>query len=70
MESTEMLFETNRGVAYLTVNRPEQRNAMTWAMYQRLVETCEQVFAATPCLCWDAPFDELNVAKQVCEETI
>ena len=43
MESSEMLFETNRGVAYLTVNRPEQRNAMTWAMYQRLVETCEQV---------------------------
>ena len=33
-----------------------------------MVETCEQVFAATPCLCWDAPFDELNVAKPVCEE--
>jgi enoyl-CoA hydratase/carnithine racemase len=43
MESSEMLFETTRGVAYLTVNRPEQRNAMTWGMYQRLVEICEQV---------------------------
>lgn len=38
-----MLFEVRNGVGYLTVNRPEQRNAMTWAMYQRLVEVCEQV---------------------------
>jgi enoyl-CoA hydratase/carnithine racemase len=43
MDSPEMLFETARGVAYLTVNRPAQRNAMTWAMYQRLVEICEAV---------------------------
>src|SRR5437879_13318144 len=43
MESTEMLFEVERGVAYLTVNRPDQRNAMTWALYERLVELCEQV---------------------------
>ncbi len=38
-----MLFEVRRGVGYLTVDRPEQRNAMTWAMYQRLVEVCNQV---------------------------
>ncbi len=38
-----MLFEVASGVAYLTVNRPEQRNAMTWAMYERLVEVCEEV---------------------------
>ena len=43
MKSTEMLFEVERGVAYLTVNRPDQRNAMTWAMYERLVELCEEV---------------------------
>jgi enoyl-CoA hydratase len=43
MDSTEMLYGTSRGVAYLTVNRPAQRNAMTWAMYQRLVEICEDV---------------------------
>lgn len=43
MELSEMLFETIRGVACLTVNRPAQRNAMTWAMYQRLVEICEAV---------------------------
>ncbi|HLW59879.1 MAG TPA: enoyl-CoA hydratase/isomerase family protein [bacterium] len=43
MESAQILFEVEREVAYLTVNRPEQRNAMTWAMYQRLVEICDQV---------------------------
>jgi enoyl-CoA hydratase len=43
MDLPEMSLEAARGVAYLTVNRPEQRNAMTWAMYQRLVEICEEV---------------------------
>jgi enoyl-CoA hydratase len=43
MEDTHVLFSAERGVAYLTVNRPEQRNAMTWGMYQRLVEICERV---------------------------
>ncbi|HLY23873.1 MAG TPA: enoyl-CoA hydratase/isomerase family protein [bacterium] len=41
--SAHMLFDVEGGVARLTVNRPEQRNAMTWAMYQRLVEICEEV---------------------------
>lgn len=38
-----MVFEVRAGVGYLTVNRPEQRNAMTWAMYERLVDVCEEV---------------------------
>jgi len=38
-----MIFEVAHGVAYLTVDRPEQRNAMTWAMYERLVEVCDEV---------------------------
>jgi enoyl-CoA hydratase/carnithine racemase len=41
--ASHMLFEACDGVARLTVNRPEARNAMTWAMYQRLVEVCEEV---------------------------
>jgi enoyl-CoA hydratase/carnithine racemase len=32
-------------VVTLTFNRPEARNAMTWEMYQRLYETCEEVDA-------------------------
>ena len=32
-------------VVTLTFNRPEARNAMTWDMYQRLNQTCEEVDA-------------------------
>ena len=43
VDQPQMIFEVHHGVAYLTVNRPETRNAMTWAMYERLVEVCDQV---------------------------
>src|SRR5437868_1041601 len=36
-------FETDGPLATLTFNRPEARNAMTWEMYQALVEACETV---------------------------
>ena len=39
----EILFEVNSGIAWLTLNRPEARNAMTFSMYQRLEEACGQV---------------------------
>jgi enoyl-CoA hydratase len=32
-------------VVTLTFNRPEARNAMTWAMYERLEQVCEEVDA-------------------------
>lgn len=32
-------------IVTLTFNRPEARNAMTWEMYQRLHDTCEEVDA-------------------------
>lgn len=38
----ELLFELRDGVAYLTFNRPQARNALTFAMYDRLAEICEQ----------------------------
>src|SRR5580765_1178847 len=37
------IFETDGPVATLTFNRPEARNAMTWAMYEALVDACERV---------------------------
>ena len=37
------IYETDGPIATLTFNRPEARNAMTWEMYQALVETCERV---------------------------
>ncbi len=37
----EILFETGDGIGWITFNRPEARNAMTFAMYDRLAEICE-----------------------------
>lgn len=43
MSSPEILFEVKEGIAHLTFNRPEARNAMTFSMYDRLGELCGQV---------------------------
>ena len=40
---SEILFSVEGGVAWLTFNRPEARNAMTFGMYQRVAELCAQV---------------------------
>lgn len=40
------LIATRRGpIQWVVFNRPKARNAMTWHMYERLVEVCEQVNA-------------------------
>jgi enoyl-CoA hydratase len=36
-------FDTDGSLATLTFNRPEARNAMTWDMYQALVDACDRV---------------------------
>ena len=41
----EVLVEREGPIVTLTFNRPEARNAMTWGMYQRLYEVCEEVDA-------------------------
>jgi enoyl-CoA hydratase/carnithine racemase len=38
----ELLHEVRDGVAYVTFNRPQARNALTFAMYERLAEICDQ----------------------------
>jgi enoyl-CoA hydratase/carnithine racemase len=38
-----LLVETDGAVAWLTFNRPEARNAMTFEMYERLHDTCERL---------------------------
>ena len=41
MSTEEILLEMgDDGIAWLTLNRPEARNAMTFGMYQRLGEIC------------------------------
>ncbi len=38
----ELLVDKSAGVLTVTFNRPRQRNAMTWGMYQGLYDACEQ----------------------------
>jgi enoyl-CoA hydratase/carnithine racemase len=45
VESSEILIDREGPILTVTFNRPEARNAMTWTMYQRLVETCDEVDA-------------------------
>ena len=50
MSAPETLFTIEPPVAVLTFNRPEARNAMTWAMYDALVAACVKVDAASDVL--------------------
>jgi enoyl-CoA hydratase/carnithine racemase len=40
-----VIVERDGAIVTLTFNRPEARNAMTWDMYQRLYDACEEVDA-------------------------
>ena len=39
--SDELLYEVRDGVGTITFNRPQARNALTFAMYEGLAEICE-----------------------------
>lgn len=41
MEREELLVQREGRLLTVTFNRPDQRNAMTWAMYEGLVAACE-----------------------------
>ena len=45
MTTAETIFQIDPPFAFLTFNRPQARNAMTWAMYDALVRACEAVDA-------------------------
>jgi enoyl-CoA hydratase/carnithine racemase len=42
VDEPELLVTQDGGVLTVTFNRPRQRNAMTWGMYEGLYEACEQ----------------------------
>ncbi|PSC05010.1 enoyl-CoA hydratase [Alsobacter soli] len=44
-DTQELLYEVRDGIARVTFNRPEARNAFTFAMYEKLAWVCEQVDA-------------------------
>lgn len=43
MSTPRVLFEVEGPAAVLTFNRPEARNAMTWEMYEAVVDACDRV---------------------------
>ena len=45
MSIPEARFEAAGPLAFLTFNRPQARNALTWPMYDALVEACDRVDA-------------------------
>jgi enoyl-CoA hydratase len=42
-EADDILFSRDGGIARVTLNRPQARNALTFAMYERLADICAQV---------------------------
>ena len=44
-DNDDVLVARVGAIVTLTFNRPQARNAMTWGMYQRLYDTCEEVDA-------------------------
>lgn len=45
MGGDELLYEVRDGIAHVTFNRPQARNALTFAMYERLAAVCAEVDA-------------------------
>ncbi|MBY0496891.1 MAG: enoyl-CoA hydratase/isomerase family protein [Cyanobacteria bacterium] len=45
MPSKPVTWDINESVAIVTVNRPEARNALTWDMYDAIVEACDRAEA-------------------------
>jgi enoyl-CoA hydratase/carnithine racemase len=41
--TSDLLYEENGPIAWVTFNRPQARNAMTWAMYDGLLKVCDYV---------------------------
>ena len=39
--TTDVLFERRGAIGWMTFNRPESRNAMTFAMYEAIVRICD-----------------------------
>jgi enoyl-CoA hydratase len=41
-DQNDLLYEVRDGIGRITINRPQARNALTFAMYERLAEICQE----------------------------
>ena len=48
LPTEELLYEVRDDIGWITFNRPQARNAFTFAMYDRLAEICRQSVADLP----------------------
>ena len=44
-DASELIVERRGAVVWITFNRPQARNALTWNMYERLEDACREVNA-------------------------
>ncbi|MEF2553746.1 enoyl-CoA hydratase/isomerase family protein [Aurantimonas sp. A2-1-M11] len=51
MSTDELLYEVRDGIGWITLNRPQARNALTFAMYDRLAEICRETELGGPVKC-------------------
>jgi enoyl-CoA hydratase len=42
-EAEDLIYTVTDGIAHLTFNRPQARNALTFAMYERMATICETI---------------------------
>src|SRR6516162_7956035 len=51
----DILYDLRDGIGWITFNRPQARNAFTFAMYERLAAICEQATAIvrSRCSCFE-----------------
>ncbi|MCZ7631468.1 MAG: hypothetical protein M5U19_21515 [Microthrixaceae bacterium] len=48
----ELLYEVSEGVATITINRPERRNALSWDVLTAMRRRSRMRDRTTPCGCW------------------
>ena len=41
----DLLYSVEEGISRITFNRPQARNALTFAMYERMAAICEEINA-------------------------
>jgi enoyl-CoA hydratase len=46
-QNDDLLYEVRDGIGRITFNRPQARNALTFAMYERLAEICQEAESDT-----------------------
>src|SRR5439155_10854715 len=42
-DTDELLYDVRDGIGHITFNRPQARNALTFAMYERIAEICAEI---------------------------